>query len=270
MRDVRVHHAICCACLMLCGCGGQGGSLAQPVPERVATPHGPVHTSAPPSPTPSPKKPTPAPQPPPPSLRPATPTPHPPTPTPRRATPTPRPPTPGPETGDDKPCNGYRWAVKTATDAGANSIVVSNRIDTTIAAMRRLGAPAPNPSMRRDAPTETTVYRINNVTLQYIRKMPDGDYHLVVAGTNGLTMIVENPNPQCVPSSRFASQIRSVRSKIDNAFPHISATPIHIHTVVSVQGIGFYDRFSGTFGQAPNGIELHPLVAICFGMNCKL
>jgi hypothetical protein len=37
-----------------------------------------------------------------------------------------------------------------------------------------------------------------------------------------------------------------------------------------VRGVGFFDRIHGQTGIAPNGIELHPILGICFGQNCSL
>ena len=39
-------------------------------------------------------------------------------------------------------------------------------------------------------------------------------------------------------------------------------------TVGTVMGVGFFDFLHGQDGVAPNGIELHPVPAICFGQNC--
>jgi hypothetical protein len=34
----------------------------------------------------------------------------------------------------------------------------------------------------------------------------------------------------------------------------------------SIVGVGFFDVIHGQRGVAPNGIELHPVLGICFGM----
>lgn len=267
----RVRQAILSACLMLIGCGGQSGPMAQPPLSHPLPP--PLQRS----PTPAPPK-TPAPR--------ATQTPDPSTPAPRptqkptprptqaptpRPTPAPTPrPTPTQSPEDELRCSGFRWPVKAATDEAADSIDLHGTTTISISALRRLPTPVINKGTARIPPVETTVYRINNVLLKYVRSSPDADYHLVIADANGLTMILESPDPDCAPSSTLAPQIRNVRTKIDSVTPRVPPTPLRVNKVVSIEGVGFHDDFRALDGQAPNGIELHPLIAICFGLNCKL
>lgn len=169
----------------------------------------------------------------------------------------------------EKPCAGFRWPVKIADDADALSIALSSRMDITIAALRQFAAPGVSDTTARTAPVETTVYRITNVTLRFVAMQHDADYHLVISDPNGVTMIVESPDPNCAlaNSSTLATQIQNVRASVNRAIPKLPARP---DTSVTVEGVGFFDFFSGAFGQAPNGIELHPVTAICFGVNCRL
>jgi hypothetical protein len=37
---------------------------------------------------------------------------------------------------------------------------------------------------------------------------------------------------------------------------------------VTLFGVGFFDVIHGQRGVAPNGIELHPVLGICFGAGC--
>jgi hypothetical protein len=39
---------------------------------------------------------------------------------------------------------------------------------------------------------------------------------------------------------------------------------------VSLAGVGFFDFRHHQTGLAPNAIELHPVLDICFGTDCKL
>jgi hypothetical protein len=278
---VRVPYAMLCACFLLAGCGGQSGSSVQP-PSLRAPPPQPLAQSPPPSASPKPSH---APSPTPVATANSTPTPAPtpsatpkpkPTPTPKPTpapsptqTPTPSP-TPTPSLEEEGRCSGFRWPVKVATDTDAGSIHLSAVTTISIAGLRRLSTPALNKATPRIQPVETTIYRVNNVLLKYVRSSPDGDYHLVVADANGLTMIVESPDPACAPSSTLASQMGKVRSKINSVASHVPPTPLNLNMVVSIEGVGFHDDFRALDGQAPSGIELHPLIAICFGRDCKL
>lgn len=175
---------------------------------------------------------------------------------------TPRPPM-------DSPCNGYRWPVKVAADAGAGGINLNSVVQTTVSAMIQtpvLGASIDTP---RIVPQETTVYQLTNVTIKQIFHVVDNDYHVVVADAQGRTMIAESPDPACAPSSRLEAQMTAVRKAINTAIPNVSATPLTPNLTVTLQGVGFSDyQPNGAFGQARDGIELHPITAICFGANC--
>jgi hypothetical protein len=103
-----------------------------------------------------------------------------------------------------------------------------------------------------------------------VRLAPDLDYHLVIADEKGRTMIVESPDPKCVRSGILASPIKTVRSKIDQTIRNVPRTGVQPNVLVTVEGVGFFDTFAGLLGQAPNGVELHPVTKICFGKNCKL
>ena len=62
----------------------------------------------------------------------------------------------------------------------------------------------------------------------------------------------------------FLDEITSVRQAIDTEL----GGPIHgkkkLKRLVTVTGVGFFDRIHGQEGVAPNGIELHPLLSIDF------
>jgi transcriptional regulator with XRE-family HTH domain len=75
-------------------------------------------------------------------------------------------------------------------------------------------------------------------------------------------MIIESTHPDCAKGSRFASQIGELRKALDTAL----GGPIHARKqtrlLVTVTGVGFFDRIHGQEGVAPNGIELHPLLHV--------
>ncbi len=158
-------------------------------------------------------------------------------------------------------CGVERWSVKTGTDPDAGQVSLSP-VQTTIAQMDSLQAPTSPPNTNRVAPTELTDFTIH-ATLTGFKVEADHDYHLVISD-GGRTMIVEIPDPGCVGSgSPFRPQISEARAQFDS---HYVAAPSFQSVSVSVivTGIGFFDRLHGQTGVAPNGIELHPVLAIDF------
>ncbi|HVE82674.1 MAG TPA: hypothetical protein VND93_07490 [Myxococcales bacterium] len=163
-------------------------------------------------------------------------------------------------------CGVERWAVKTGTDAD-KALVNLTPVDTTIATLTGYPAPSTLPSNNRVSPQETTVYRLRNVTLTKYKLEDDSDYHLVLSdGTH--TMIAEIPNPGCAGSgSVFSSAISSAKAAFDAV--HTATTSFQTASdTVTITGAGFFDFQHGQTGVAPNAIELHAILSICFGLNC--
>ena len=80
-------------------------------------------------------------------------------------------------------------------------------------------------------------------------------------------MIVETPYPGCTSGSPFACFIANARSEIDGKY-NVTTSFQYPGATVTVRGIGFFDLLHGQTGVAPNGIELHPVLQICFGKGC--
>jgi hypothetical protein len=76
-------------------------------------------------------------------------------------------------------------------------------------------------------------------------------------------MIVESPNPRCADGSFFLQAIAQTRQAIDQKFGPIRGR-FQPNIPVTVTGVAFFDPLHGQEGVAPNGIELHPLLAIQF------
>ncbi len=161
-------------------------------------------------------------------------------------------------------CGVERWAIKTGTDPGASSIPLE-AVPNTIAALAAL--PANGGGTGRESPTETTIYELKDVVLTELKSESDSDYHLVISdGTN--TMIAEIPSPQtCASTSTWACFISNARSKIDAAY-NVSSTPQFPSVTMTIRGVGFFDVLHGQNGVAPNAIELHPVLQLCFGAGC--
>jgi hypothetical protein len=136
-----------------------------------------------------------------------------------------------------------RWPVKTGTDAdvakvGKNVVngedfgpgIVLTTVEELIAAPRPADMPDSkkiyNAYQSKRAPVvETTIWRIE-VTITAMKLEADGDYHLVLQGASGETMIGEVPKPEqdFVPEdSPWFSNIKAARDAVDAKFvSHLS------------------------------------------------
>lgn len=163
-------------------------------------------------------------------------------------------------------CGTERWAIKTATDANAASIAKAP-VAGTIAALSALPAQNGNDT-DRIGPTEVTTYQLTDVKLVQYRREADGDYHLVVSdGTR--TMIVEIADPACAGATGpLLAQMTNARAQFDAVHAPVLSTPSASNETVTVTGVGFYDVLHAQTGVAPNAIELHPVLSICFGALC--
>jgi hypothetical protein len=157
-------------------------------------------------------------------------------------------------------CGTERWPVKTATDYDRNKIH-QRAVDSTIKYMDSRPAPSNKPQSTRIRPVEVTTYRVHARLVEY-KQEADNDYHLVLRDASGRTMIAEIPAPSCV------GRISPERNKIVAARrwfnQHYDATSDYktAGQRVIVTGVGFFDYLHGQTGVAPNGIELHPVVAV--------
>jgi hypothetical protein len=99
-----------------------------------------------------------------------------------------------------------------------------------------------------------------------IKLETDSDYHIVVSD-GPHTMIVEIPYPTCANGSAWSCFISRARSEVDAKLT-VTASPQYPSLTATVRGFGFFDSSHGQTGVAPNAIELHPVVQICFGAGC--
>jgi hypothetical protein len=206
-----------------------------------------------------------------------------------------------------------RWPVKTGTDADVAKVGVNNLngnnlgpglVDTTVEEMLDLPRAANMPPVhssftknsfyqdRRAAPTETTVWRLKAVVTE-ARLEQDGDYHLVLKGTSGKTMIGEipDPDPAYVKNPVWRADIKVARDAMNKKLGHPLApvdfdaseiapptderfenAPMADETAAMTQvgasatiiGVGFFDSNHGQTGVAPSAIEIHPIFSIMF------
>lgn len=161
-------------------------------------------------------------------------------------------------------CGHERWAIKTGTDHDASEINLSDVVPAEVENLTHLSAPSHLPLHHRIKPIELSVYYVKATLLEYKREK-DGDYYLVLKGRHGQTMIAEIPSPDCVGSnSPLKAGIKKARREF-NARYKVTRSFGHVHTPVTVTGVGFFDFDHGQTGAAPNAIELHPVLDIQFG-----
>ena len=160
-------------------------------------------------------------------------------------------------------CGVERWAVKTGTDSAASQVNLTPQ-DTTIAALTALPIPAgfSQNSGRLPNSAEMQVYRLNATLVQY-KQENDSDFHINLSDGAGHTMITEIPSPSCVSGGPWASQISAARAAF-NAKYTASGSYQAANVPVVITGVGFFDLLHGQTGVAPNGIELHAILSICF------
>jgi len=161
-----------------------------------------------------------------------------------------------------------RWLVKTASDASANG--VKRRPEkTSIEKLRTLPRPADYPlnstpakyQTERAGLAESSIYSVEADIVE-CRLMPDGDYHVVMRGASGETMVLEMPDPDPAftsPSSPFAYAIRAAREQFESKVkPERAAKPLNLHARIT--GIGFFGRQYGKTPAKGNLLQLHPAV----------
>jgi hypothetical protein len=147
-----------------------------------------------------------------------------------------------------------RWPVKTGTDKDVDEVgknIINGAalgpgiVDTTIAELVRIPRkPEMQPPTqsfpafqdRRSDPVETTIWRVEADIIE-LKMEGDGDYHLVLQGQSGETMIAESPNPSFVPippdapkDSPWLDNMKVVRQEIEDklvsSLPAASFMPV--------------------------------------------
>jgi hypothetical protein len=174
-------------------------------------------------------------------------------------------PGPGNPVNPGTTCGSERWNVKTGTDSQASGIEMV-AYPNTIATLAAL--PANGGGSARETPTETTIYELKDVVLSELKSESDSDYHLVITDGSA-TMIAEIPSPNCDSGGAWTCFISRARSEVDAKYT-VSSSPQYPSETITVRGVGFFDFAHGQNGVAPNAIELHPTLEICFGAGCTL
>jgi hypothetical protein len=160
-------------------------------------------------------------------------------------------------------CGRERWDVKTLSDGDASAVNAAPR-ETSIAQLVAIPRPSSLSPEVRDSIEKHTFKVI--AKLMSVKQEPDRDYRLIIGDASGKTMIAEIPSPDCYKGgdTNVAAKFRVARQKIDDVVGgvpgHDIVPPQPIQ--VAITGVGFFDAIHGQRGMAPNGLELHPIIAL--------
>ena len=155
--------------------------------------------------------------------------------------------------------------MKTLSDERAGNVNFNPEL-VTVDHLRALAEPKPavKNTTKRLSPVETTTFTVEAALVAF-KLEDDRDVHLIIADPANLdhTMIVELPDVACegaIASSRRV-EIEAARA----AFVAACGEPVESFRLLgghaTITGVGFFDRKHGQRGLAPNGIELHPVLA---------
>jgi hypothetical protein len=162
-------------------------------------------------------------------------------------------------------CGSDYWPLKTFSDPLRKKVNLTAK-DTTLAVIASPDHPPPTPTTR-NTPFERQVWRIT-VQITEFKREGDSDIHLTLfdAGTYG---IAEMPAAACVPKkARARKAIIKARKKFEAACGKATNSWKQLGAVVTISGVGFWDKPHTQNPHAPNFAELHPVTAIKFIAGC--
>ncbi len=150
-------------------------------------------------------------------------------------------------------CGSDRWTVKTLTDRHRDS--VSFEVEpTSVAALVDLPEPRESRPQQGRLALERRTFRVRAILVEQ-RFQDDGDIHLVLADPTDRTkmLVAEIPDSACATGTRRASDFAEA-GRVVNQLPN--------GLELEVTGVAFWDDDHGQRGNAPNGIELHPVLSV--------
>jgi hypothetical protein len=161
-------------------------------------------------------------------------------------------------------CTGNRWEVRIGSDAEARGIDLLHPQARTISELSQLSRPSTPLTSIRAKPVETMAFEVNAVLMGYKIESKNLDYYLVLGDKQGNTMVARIPAPECIGASNpFRQRIAKARLRFEKRF-RVTSTFQESDTRVRVTGIGFFNLFHNQRGEAPNVLELTPVLDIVF------
>jgi hypothetical protein len=167
-------------------------------------------------------------------------------------------------------CGKERWAVKTLSDPAADQVDFTPK-STAVTTLRNKPAPHVGSNTPRIQGVETTTWKVRAKLLEFARE-DDHDIHLVIgaASSPSKTMIVEFPDVSC-PGARSSAKKTEMKQARDDLIAKCGSPSSSFHDLsgsATISGVGFFDVIHGQTGVAPNGIELHPVLAVS-NLSCS-
>jgi len=162
-------------------------------------------------------------------------------------------------------CGSDYWSLKTFSDPLRKKVKLTPK-DTTLTQIGGPGHPHPTPTTW-NTPFELQVWRLTAQITEFKRE-GDSDIHLILfdAGSYG---IAELPAAACVPKkARARKAIINARKKFEAACGKATSSWTQLGAVVTISGVGFWDKPHTQNPHAPNFAELHPVTAIKFISGC--
>ncbi len=164
-----------------------------------------------------------------------------------------------------KACPGtFRWPVKTLSDSRANLVNYTPAV-RTLAELRRIRRP--RIAIRAQTPrlpgVERKTYAVRG-RLVKVKRESDGDFHLVIRGLRSTgTMVTELPDPNCDGAARSTkrAEMTAARSAFLDSCGPVTRYWRTLDGSATIVGVGFFDSVHRSIGQAPNYLELHPLLS---------
>ena len=173
-------------------------------------------------------------------------------------------------------CANERGLVKMGVDSGAAGIDVRHAKRVTIAQLATALAPATvSRELARWGAIEHQLFLLRNVQVTFTKRERDHDYHLALRDADGSTMVAEIVDPKCLVDAthaRWLHYLEAARATVDRDLKVTKRGKTRKDVIATIAGVGFFDKIHGSSGgqkgHARNGVELHPVLAICFRHDC--
>jgi hypothetical protein len=156
-------------------------------------------------------------------------------------------------------CGSERWSVKTLSDPAAKNLKITP-LPATVEFLRALPVPGPLALHTPRYPQELQIYTVH-ATVKGAKLEADSDFHVVITGISGATMIAEFADPACVKSVTYRGQIDSARKAFVQKYGMSPSTKfMTLLGQATLTGVLFFDTCHGQRGVAPNCAEIHPVL----------